>query len=142
MNICEHIESASAERSPFGKMLVTGFYDGPTDGFVECRHCGRAYAFRKLAWDDEQDVRIYGLAPLEQPLESIRLEALKLPESDDPVTVVPPLAEEQQQAVERLAARPVHYVVAAVNLRRGIMAAKPLEQEDVGERDWFAWLGL
>jgi len=142
MNICEHILSAGASLSPFGKMLVTGFYDGATDGFVECQHCGRAYAFRKLAWDEEQDVRIYGLAPLDVSLENIRLDTLHLPPGDDPVSLVPPLGEQEREAVERLAAAPVQHVVAAANLRRGVLASKSLVVSDEDTHDWFAWLGL
>ena len=142
MNTCEHVQSASSDQSPFGKMLVTGFYDGPTDGFVECLRCGRAYAFRMLAWDEEQDVRVYGLAALDESLRSIRVEELRLPELDEPVTLVPPVGEQEQQAIERLAARPVQYVVAAVSLLRGVLAGKSVDSGDTSERDWFAWLGL
>ena len=52
---------AGAGQSPFD-VTALGYYDGPTDGFASCQVCGRTYHFALIAWDDGQDVRIYGFA--------------------------------------------------------------------------------
>ncbi len=142
MTPCNHLEATSTDQSPLDRMLVTGYYDGPTDGFVECRECGQTYAFRKLGWDDEQDVRIFGLAPLDQSLEQISRHALKLADSNDVVRIVPPLGDEAQRALDHLAGSPICLVVASLDLRKGFLAQRPVATEEIAERDWFAWLGL
>src|SRR4051794_30325307 len=50
--------------SPFGRLRATGYYDGPTEGLVECGTCKTTYSFHKLDWDDQQDVRIFSLSPI------------------------------------------------------------------------------
>jgi len=49
--------------SPFVRLVSTGYYDGPTDGLVECGACRTLYVFHKLDWDDGQDLRVFSLAP-------------------------------------------------------------------------------
>lgn len=50
-------------QSPFARLLATGYYDGPTDGIVECGECQTLYAFHKIDWDEGQDLRVFSLAP-------------------------------------------------------------------------------
>lgn len=142
MTPCKHIETATPDHSPLNRMLVTGYYDGPTEGFVECRECGQTYAFRKLAWDDEQDVRIFGLAPLDERLDQIREDVLKLAQGGDVVRVVPLAGDGAQPALDRLAASPIRYVVASLDLRKGLLAQRALAPDDMGDRNWFEWLGI
>jgi len=60
-------ESACCQRlseggpSPFDVSML-GWYDGPISGLAKCRGCGRAYHFDLVAWDSEQDERLYGFA--------------------------------------------------------------------------------
>ena len=50
--------------SPVLKILALGYYDGPTDGLLQCEN-GLVYRFEILAWDSEaQDVRVFSLAPM------------------------------------------------------------------------------
>lgn len=139
MTICEHVVVAPDE-SPFDRMLVTGYYDGPTDGFVECRQCARVYGFRKLAWDRDQDVRIYALLPIDEDFERVGQDLLGRSASAKQVQVVPPLASEQAQRLENLMSRPAAAIIAATNLRRGLLVMKLLPDGDLRERDWFSWL--
>jgi|GEM_PF-3559395 len=50
--------------SPFSRIVATDYYDGPTDGLIECRVCSTIYSFRKLDWDEMQNVRIFSLSPV------------------------------------------------------------------------------
>lgn len=62
---CRHIIGEVRDiPSPFDRLVATGYYDGPTDGLVECGTCGRLYAFEKIDWDDGQNLRIFSLAPV------------------------------------------------------------------------------
>jgi len=56
---------------PFKRVLATDYYDGPLEGFAECCHCGAAYHFEMLDWDDSQDTRIFRFAPLATTLDAI-----------------------------------------------------------------------
>lgn len=142
MTVCEHVRGTHPSASPFFRLLATGYYDGPTDGFVECNVCRQAYAFHMLDWDDEQDVRIFGLAPVRESFESIWREILELPPSEEPITLVSPLVGQASLNIERLESQPIQYVVGVENLLRDIVAGEPVEQGEVGKRDWFAWLGM
>jgi hypothetical protein len=131
------------ETLPFERTIATGFYDGPTDGFTECSQCGQTYTFRKLDWDDLQDVRVFGFAPLEVGLDAIAarlgVNLLKGPL----LPLVPPLDESQERFVKELfAQRPIR--VAAVegwpgqsSLWRDI---RGLDPDSVG--DWFSFLRI
>jgi hypothetical protein len=55
---CKSLRSGDA--SPF-EIVTLGWYDGPKSGMASCRSCGLAYNFEMLAWDSEQENRIYGL---------------------------------------------------------------------------------
>src|SRR5919204_827193 len=51
--------------SPVQKVLALGYYDGPTEGALQCAPEGPVYQFEMLAWDEStQDLRVFGLAPL------------------------------------------------------------------------------
>lgn len=50
--------------SPFSRLVAVGFYDGPTEGLIECGTCGTVFSFRKLDWDDQQDIRVFSLSPV------------------------------------------------------------------------------
>jgi len=46
--------------SPFD-IVMLGWYDGRTSGLARCRACGTAYHFEMVAWDEEHELRVYGL---------------------------------------------------------------------------------
>ena len=50
--------------SPFTRLIATGYYDGPTEGLIECGTCRTTYSFHKLDWDDQQDVRVFSISPI------------------------------------------------------------------------------
>jgi len=39
---------------------MLGWQDGLTSGMARCRECGRTYHFDLVAWDEDQDWRLYG----------------------------------------------------------------------------------
>ncbi len=141
MTICTHIETASPHESPLKRMLITGYYDGATNGIVECQVCGRAYAFRTVAWDDEQEMRVFILSTVAPTLNDIR-RALNLVDDGKATVVVPPLGEKEDAVLESLLRSPPECAVASLDLRTGIVVQRTLAGDDGGERDWLAWLGL
>lgn len=48
------------------RLIAVGFYDGPTEGFVRGFETGFAHYFKVVAWDDEQDCRLYLLGRIEE----------------------------------------------------------------------------
>ena len=61
MTCCSHIAEANAA---FSQAVALEWYDGLTEGVTQCRTCGTSYRIHMLAWDEQQDVRIYSLTPL------------------------------------------------------------------------------
>lgn len=141
MTECAHIEAAAAVPwSPFSRMLITNYYDGPIEGFVECHTCGRLYAFRKLAWDEDQDLRIFGLAPLDDDYDTV-CTLLGAQGDSKTAAIVPPLQGLPEKHAERLLATSMRYVVTAYRLNGELLAVRNFPQtEPVG--GWIAWLGI
>ena len=52
-------------RSPFNKIIIFGYYDGATSGVAQCGNCSIAYRFEIVAWDSNQENRIYSLAAID-----------------------------------------------------------------------------
>jgi hypothetical protein len=53
--------------SPFARVLVLGWYDGPEEGILQCADDGPVFRFSTLYSQfckDDRDVRVYGLFPL------------------------------------------------------------------------------
>lgn len=48
------------------KLIVLEFYDGPTEGFVRRVEYGLVYYFRTVAWDAQQDRRLYLLGIVDE----------------------------------------------------------------------------
>jgi hypothetical protein len=172
MNCMQYWTTQPRPAPPFTRILALGWYDGPTGGVAECVHCGGAYLFEMLDWDDWQDVRIFGLAPL--PAGSFEALVSACPKSSPPRWPVwSPLwvfpsedereeAERQVRGIEQSAGRP-DLVAAWEDDQEGVLAARMLAEEDLPEvkailarggaanspaggsetpRDWFAFLGL
>jgi len=129
--------------SPFVRLLATGYYDGPTEGLVECGTCGTTYSFHKLDWDDQQDLRIFSLSPVG----GRRLEDLAhAPSAPPPRWPNWVLADEGSADfaanVDELrgSASPEEFIVATEDLLREFAIWRPV---GLGvQRDWFSELGL
>jgi hypothetical protein len=48
------------------RLIALGFYDGPIEGFVRGITSGLAYYFKAVAWDPEQDRRLFLLGQVEE----------------------------------------------------------------------------
>jgi hypothetical protein len=130
--------------SPFRRILATGYYDGPTDGLVECATCSTLYQFQKLDWDDQQDMRIFALSPI--PGHSFaELEVTRSGSEGPAWPIWVPADQVTQELALRVdaildAASPAEFIVATENLLGIIDVWRP-----IGLRvpvDWFAELGL
>lgn len=141
MICCQQLAGASQpSASPFEEAIVTGYYDGPTEGFARCAICRRTHAFQELAirTGDEFDLHVYALAPLEQDLASIgAMISRELPQWNASL-VVPPLGAALDHEIDRLLAAPCSMVILAARLDGKILDARARETSDAVE-DWFAW---
>jgi hypothetical protein len=139
---CLALGLAKPVHSPFTRLLAAGYYDGPTEGIVECGTCRRIFAFRMLAWDGEQNVRVFGLAPLEEEYETLCKRLLKAPPAAG-ITVIPPLPNMERSELDRLLASPVTHVVASEDLLAELLSSRTVSREDLSrDHDWLQWLGL
>lgn len=144
MNCCKSLVDGVMELLPFGQTIATGFYDGPTEGFTECSICKQAYSFRKLDWNDLQDVRIFGFAPLEISLEAFATR-LKIRGPAGPrIPLLPPLSDPLEKLVKELLASHPSYVAVVSGGWPGRSSVwrdiRGLDLESV--RDWFSFLGI
>lgn len=56
------LEKGSNVTSPFDRLVIVEWHDGPVSGVAACSECSEEYAFKMLAWDREQRSRIFALA--------------------------------------------------------------------------------
>jgi hypothetical protein len=63
-SLCCQKEKETADLESLFLTVALNYYDGPTSGVMQCRSCSAAYRFMMIDWDDYQDVRIHGFAPL------------------------------------------------------------------------------
>jgi hypothetical protein len=61
MTCCSHMARVGGA---LGRIVALDWYDGITEGVAECRECTATYRVRMLAWDEQQDERVYSLTPL------------------------------------------------------------------------------
>jgi hypothetical protein len=54
-----------AEHSQFARLIAMAVYDGPIDGLVLTRDGEQCFHFTLLAWDADQESRVFSLAPVE-----------------------------------------------------------------------------
>ena len=122
---------ASAAQSPFGRIISLGFYDGTTSGIARCSHCSKSYKYDLVAWDGDQDIRVFSLSAL--PPESFAaLEVLlsqlksRFVDSDDPKrrTIV-----KTAVGVELAKAEAPTLVLATRRFEQEILAARPVTIE-------------
>jgi len=141
-NCCRLIDDlATSEESPFKRMVVTDYYDGPLAGLLECSRCGACFGFRMLDWDDLQNRRIYALSPTPASFDEICRE-VGLPVSVEQHTLIGAEDLAAAAALERALFGTTHarYVVATRDLRSVIDVWKRSSADEA--RDWFDMLGL
>lgn len=143
MRCCTVLIDGVMEPLPFGRTIITDFYDGPTEGFTECSECGAVYAFRKVDWDDSQDVRVFAFAPLEISLDAIAARLGVSVTKGKPYALVPPLGDSNKLFVHDLLATLPRWVAALEgwpgksSVWRDISGLAPRSVSD-----WFSFLGL
>lgn len=142
-NSCWH--EAANYLSPVQKVLAFNYYDGPTDGVLQCGD-GQTYRFDLLAWDEEtQDVRVFALSPLPQP-EWERLIALCTARETPRWPVWAFHWQEQlRQLIEDILRRagPVEWALATEDLQGEILRAQAIRPDELAQvADWGAFLGL
>jgi hypothetical protein len=47
--------------NPFDKVIVDDYYDGSISGFIQSYSLNTSYYFKLIAWDDEQNRRLFAL---------------------------------------------------------------------------------
>lgn len=131
--------------SPVQKVLALGFYDGPTEGALQCSN-GQTYKFDLMAWEPEtQDLRVFCLSPLpSQGWEQLTALCAAHESPRWPVWVVgwhdglhQPIQDILRQA------GPVEWVLATEDLQGEILRVKSIRPEELNQvTDWGTFLGL
>ena len=131
--------------SPGQKILALGYYDGPTEGLLQCE-TGRVYRFEILAWDSEtQDVRVFGLAPMPPAAFDQLAELFAQREKPRWPVWIPSWCEDQNEETDAILkeAGPTEWVIATDDLMGAILAAKRVLPNDLHTVvDWRSFLGL
>jgi hypothetical protein len=140
---CRFLTDGVPQNLPFSRTIAIGFYDGPTDGFTECSRCHRAYHFRKLEWDELQELRIFGFAPVQSDLDTIARRLGIQFNKDQPVSVVPPLDDAREAFLRKLLADTPVRVAAIIGWPGQSSVWRDVRGQAVtAVTDWFAFLGL
>lgn len=132
--------------SPVQKVLALGYYDGPTEGVLQCGD-GQTYRFDCLAWEPQtQDLRLFRLSLLPSPGWERLIALCAAYESPRwPVWVVG-LHEELHQPIQDILrqAGPVEWVIATEDLLGEMLRVKAVRPEELARviPDWGAFLGL
>lgn len=132
--------------SPFRRIVATGFYDGPTEGFAIGER-NVMYSFRLLDWDDGQNVRVFRVAAMASVSLDDTLTALghESPPSWPVWVVRAPAGERAESFIQRTndLARPVA-IVATRDLLGTLDLWRPITEEPqlTGNRDWLTELGF
>jgi hypothetical protein len=117
---CRHlIGIRRQQKSPFARIIATGFYDGPTGGLIECDSCKTVYSFGKLDWDDQQDMRVFSLAPVPAVRFDVLVPSVLASDAKWPVWVlIEKGLSTVSETVSRLqsSADPIEFVVATRDL--------------------------
>jgi hypothetical protein len=143
MTCCRLLLRGQFETLPFRRVIATGFYDGPTEGFTECSRCGQAFSFHMLDWDDIQDVRVFAFCPISMSLDAVS-ERLRTPlTADAEFSLVAPLGEDDGLFVRELMTRPATRVAAFRGWPAESATCRDISRTDIGQiGDWFSFLDL
>lgn len=131
--------------SPVQRVMAFGYYDGATEGVLQCRD-GQTYRFDLLAWEPEtQDLRIFCLSPLPSPAWEQLIGLCAAHESPRwPFWLVgwhEGLHQSIQDILQQAAA--VEWVVATEDLQGEILRVRAIRPEELAQvMDWSAFLGL
>ncbi|HET7464579.1 MAG TPA: hypothetical protein VFJ82_25280 [Longimicrobium sp.] len=121
---CEVLDSEAAGPAPFSRVVPVGWYDGPTEGVLECG--GVPYVFRKVAWDRHFARRVFVLRPVSRGAFDAVAEIVGRP-ADASAT-----DEERQATWERLMdlldqGGPVEYLVMADWITEALLAVRRVD---------------
>jgi len=144
---CRATDELIGRPSPFQKIVAFGYYDGPTSGVLQCADCGSAYVFEMLQWDEDQDVRVFALAPLSTATFGRVVDALSVAEPPRWPVWVPAgsvdAAVQEEVDDNLVGAGPIQFVVAAERLDREILAAEAVDHATQSQvTDWLSFLHL
>ncbi|MGP0069240.1 MAG: hypothetical protein ACLQGP_37275 [Isosphaeraceae bacterium] len=150
---CRELIGNPKVASPFDRVIVLGWYDGPTEGLVWCAACNRVYRFEMLdSVDEVRGIRVHSLSPM--PAESMdRLVATlsaymtpswpmwapiwKFPSKDARFIV--------DRAVDGLLAeaKAPEFVVTRPGLLEEIGEIRAISSVEIGQiDDWVSWMGM
>ena len=143
MMCCKLLLRGQYEALPFRRVIATGFYDGPTEGFTECSRCGQAFSFHMLDWDDMQDVRVFAFSPISISLDALA-ERLRTPlAADAEFSLVAPLGEDDGIFVQELLTQPPTRVAAFRGWPAESSSCRDISRTDISEiGDWFSFLDI
>jgi hypothetical protein len=144
MICCKELVTKSSNLvSPFRRMLSTGYYDGPTEGFMECYICKETYVFSKLDWDDEQDIRIFSIAPVNMSWSEIIDNTVPEHNLNCTFAIVPFLIGKYKSFVDDRLSLPTAQIAAAYDLQKEFLFWQLYTGEKhINEIDWFSRLGI
>lgn len=143
MTCCKLLVRGQFETLPFRRVVATGFYDGPLQGFTECCQCGQAFSFRMLDWDDSQKVRVFAFAPVLPSLDEIAERLRIVLAADTDFSFVADLSETDQIFVNDLLSCSPTHVAAFQGWPGESSACRDITRIDVTEiGDWFSFLGV
>jgi hypothetical protein len=159
---CKDIEARIDDRSPFNRMVIFDWYDGPTSGILVCQACTAEYAFSMIDWDPQHEIRVFSLAGL--PSGSLQEVIDFFGEAPEwPVWFPAQLKTPTEEFRSRLGildqilekAGMPKFIVAWSRSRNRPIASRPLQPEVLQEIadwftlddpgrvwDWFSYLGL
>jgi|SRR5579884_943465 len=123
--------------SPVQKVLIFGWYDGPTDGVLQCGD-GQVYRFDLLAWEPAtQDLRVFGLFPMPSASWEQLIAICGGPGFRWQEQLRQPIEDVIRQAGD------VEWVVATEDLQGEILRVKAIRPDELARvTNWNAFLGL
>jgi hypothetical protein len=130
---CQHLRDAGP--SPF-EVVMLGWHDGITSGMARCRVCGRTYHFDLVAWDADQEVRVYAFKAVSSASYDAvaRLQA-RPTEANDAMSRGDEITLRVRDALATAFERKL--LVAATDVAKYVLSAR-----SVGFEDWSAMLGM
>jgi len=131
---CQDLPLNSAVRSPFGKIISLGFYDGTTSGVAQCSRCSRSYRYELVAWDSGQDLRIYSLASLPQRSFDALVRLLSGATSPTWPIWMPELPSDPAREVTELS-RAIDAELAEANPPDRVVASRHIDKEILASRN-------
>jgi len=161
---CQNLGGLTESKSPFQRIISFDYHDGATAGAAQCAVCAGAYKYDMVDWDQNQDVRVFGFAPL-PPDSFMKLTALCAALENPKWPIWSPkwqfstevLRNSIETEIEQIlgAAGPHEFVLASRDLAQEIIACRDLTEIDGkdlqtrssrreahSQRDWFQYLGL